>query len=648
MAGTEVLSAPFPIDRGVVQGDITSPLYFILALELILRTHDNASGKGIRFGDKVVDTLGYADDAALLDNDIAISTTRVTAIAQGSRKDADMEINVDKTEVMHVVEQDRVEPATDAELKAVCKFKCPHVGCSRVFQNAHGCKCHAGKCRRKDWHEVEKILDMEGETGSPARKFLIRWKGYGPEEDLWESRHHLHPDLINEYLHANNLYDHSWPGERCPWCDKPCKNARGVKTHMRWCGFKPDEQNFAGTCAEKRVRQDKLAAAQKLKQRVLCEGVALANVYNFKYLGSIFSADGNEENDVKRRIALAMERMGALRHVFDSNISLSLKLQVYKVAICSLLTYGCEAWLLSEKTVAMLNGANARCLSRFTGKDSHTEASPRTRTYDLVTAIRVRRFKWLGHILRMKGKRLVKLAVERQFALDLTGNMFCDVPPRLTLEQITKTAQDRKRWKLISSSISRGVLWPTPPPAPLRTTAITRAIMRATTAHPPATTAPQPPPPPTNPNSMNRYRDRDAHELFFRPLSKRASRPQPKPNKKKDRPTALTDKQRSAWAHAHFILHHGSKEAAASFLTKNRRAATIPEDMRRKLQQKCDAPDLTSTTPTALTPTPKTQTPVQPAMMQTHIDNTTTDKSPTPLSAKPPPTAPTSTWAMPT
>ena len=35
-----VLSPKFPINRGVVQRDIVSPLYFILALELILRNHD--------------------------------------------------------------------------------------------------------------------------------------------------------------------------------------------------------------------------------------------------------------------------------------------------------------------------------------------------------------------------------------------------------------------------------------------------------------------------------------------------------------------------------------------------------------------------------------------------------------------------------
>ena len=98
--GTKIMSDPFPINRGVIQGDIVSPLYFILALELILRDHDNIPGKGVQFGGKTVHTLGYADDAALLDLSIETATARVTSIAQGSERDADMQINVDKTEVM--------------------------------------------------------------------------------------------------------------------------------------------------------------------------------------------------------------------------------------------------------------------------------------------------------------------------------------------------------------------------------------------------------------------------------------------------------------------------------------------------------------------------------------------------------------------
>ena len=65
--GKKVKSDTFPINRGVVQGDITSPLYFILAFELILRLHDQVEGKGVPLADVIIHTLGYTDDAALID-----------------------------------------------------------------------------------------------------------------------------------------------------------------------------------------------------------------------------------------------------------------------------------------------------------------------------------------------------------------------------------------------------------------------------------------------------------------------------------------------------------------------------------------------------------------------------------------------------
>ena len=75
--GKFVLSKRFPVRRGVVQGDITSPFYFILALEAVLRRHDVIEGKGVDFGGSRIHTLGYADDAALIDSSVKTATARV-------------------------------------------------------------------------------------------------------------------------------------------------------------------------------------------------------------------------------------------------------------------------------------------------------------------------------------------------------------------------------------------------------------------------------------------------------------------------------------------------------------------------------------------------------------------------------------------
>ena len=115
--------------------------------------------------------------------------------------------------------------------------------------------------------------------------------------------------------------------------------------HMRLhCQMVPDQpQKFEGTKAAEKVREDKIEKQQELRENVTCEGENLKNVFRFKYLGSIFAADGDHKYDVRRRIGMAMTRMGQLSPVFNSDISLGLKLRLYKTAVCSLFTYGSEA-----------------------------------------------------------------------------------------------------------------------------------------------------------------------------------------------------------------------------------------------------------------------------------------------------------------
>ena len=112
-----------------------------------------------------------------------------------------------------------------------------------------------------------------------------------------------------------------------------------------------------------------------------------------------------------------------------------------------MLTYGNEAWTLTEETQAKLNGCNARCLSHITGLSAHTEASARTRTYDLVGAIRQRRYRWLVRILRISNNRLIKEAVKVQFYMRLPVNIFMDAPQDLSFDQLVERAKDRKLWR---------------------------------------------------------------------------------------------------------------------------------------------------------------------------------------------------------
>ena len=79
-------SAPFDISRGVLQGDIFSPVAFIASLMQTFKCYD-IPDSGITVGQSpnqvTISGLEYADDAALLDIDTENASKRLEAISQG-------------------------------------------------------------------------------------------------------------------------------------------------------------------------------------------------------------------------------------------------------------------------------------------------------------------------------------------------------------------------------------------------------------------------------------------------------------------------------------------------------------------------------------------------------------------------------------
>ena len=127
--GTEELSEPFNISRGVLQGDIFSPVAFIVGLWRTFALHDTP-GAGVTVGEQphqvTVSSLEYADDAGLIDENATNASTRITSIAVGSRNDAAMEISKPKMKALHIHWRNPVSKTTEQEIVALkLKHKCP-------------------------------------------------------------------------------------------------------------------------------------------------------------------------------------------------------------------------------------------------------------------------------------------------------------------------------------------------------------------------------------------------------------------------------------------------------------------------------------------------------------------------------------------
>ena len=242
----------------------------------------------------------------------------------------------------------------------------------------------------------------------------------------------------------------------CPECERYFPTSRGLAVHRaRWCrpGQRPASRR--GQLADKAVKLTKRKESAALLPPVIIEGESLESVYQFDYLGCRFTSDGYDAADMRHRMAIAGERSRSLNYLWsDNRLPLSLKLRLYAASVCSTLTHGSEAWILTPRALATLNGFNSRQLHRITGRSYREEATKPS--YDLLMAVRTRMHHWLGHILRMPTDRLVRRAVlalgQRAGPPYQPGSLLMDT--HLPLNELIQRAADHRGCARYGRSLS--------------------------------------------------------------------------------------------------------------------------------------------------------------------------------------------------
>ena len=138
--GGVAMSEPFNIERGVLQGDIFSPMCFNAGLDRIFRLYDHVNpGMAVGTGAYTVRMakFEYADVAALIDKDARQTTA-------GSIVDPAMIISTKKSKVMHIHKTTRTSATTEAD---VAKLNLVHQceSCAREFTKLRGLKIHMAR-----------------------------------------------------------------------------------------------------------------------------------------------------------------------------------------------------------------------------------------------------------------------------------------------------------------------------------------------------------------------------------------------------------------------------------------------------------------------------------------------------------------------
>ena len=86
----------------------------------------------------------YGEDAALIDGNTTLASARVTALAEGSLKDAAMVISVRKSQAMHVHRTRRVDATTKEDVAALSLAHKSEY-CGREFTKQRGLKIHMAR-----------------------------------------------------------------------------------------------------------------------------------------------------------------------------------------------------------------------------------------------------------------------------------------------------------------------------------------------------------------------------------------------------------------------------------------------------------------------------------------------------------------------
>jgi hypothetical protein len=153
------------------------------------------------------------------------------------------------------------------------------------------------------------------------------------------------------------------------------------------------------------VKQQKRAILAAGSEKIFYNGYSIENVSWFKYLGAKLMSHGSDEEEVFDRVEKAQGAFRSRGAIWrNRRVPLNLKIRLYNVFVNSTLLYGCESWTITKQILSKIRGFTARCFARMINVP-FIEMSSALSRINVIDMIEKRRWKWLGHVIRMNSLR---------------------------------------------------------------------------------------------------------------------------------------------------------------------------------------------------------------------------------------------------
>ena len=141
------------------------------------------------------------------------------------------------------------------------------------------------------------------------------------------------------------------------------------------------------------------------------------DVDSFIYLGATLDKFGGTEADIKRRLSLARAAFASLHKIWKSpKYSTRTKLRIFNTNVIAVLLYSSEMWRTTVADEGKLDTFQRKCLRKilkihWPEKISNVQLYERAKATPLSLIIKLRRWKWIGHVLRREARDNIKIAL---------------------------------------------------------------------------------------------------------------------------------------------------------------------------------------------------------------------------------------------
>ncbi|KAL1445907.1 hypothetical protein WDU94_015575 [Cyamophila willieti] len=193
------------------------------------------------------------------------------------------------------------------------------------------------------------------------------------------------------------------------------------------------------------VKKSKYMRVSKRENRrmtnINVNGQVFEEVAAYKYLGTEITNDSRCEVEIKKRIVLAKNAFWKHKEIMRRNVSKSTKLRLLKTYVFSIMTYGCEAWTVSNIFSKKINAFEQWCYRRmmkvsWIDRITNEEILRRMgkERPELLNIIRERKLKFAGHMIRGSGGELLLDIIEG----NVNGPRSRGRPRRVWLDDVKK------------------------------------------------------------------------------------------------------------------------------------------------------------------------------------------------------------------